>query len=157
MNRWKHALEKTSPSVSTFLDTIGGGNLSLQVHPTTQFIRDSFGMYYTQDESYYMVDAEEDAVVYLGVKTGVDKEAMIGDLRKAQKGELVFDAEKYVNKIPTKKHDHFLIPGGTIHCSGANSMVLEISSTPNLLYFQTMGLATLGTGWKTASDQCGTW
>ena len=28
---------------------------------------------------------------------------MIGDLRKAQKGELVFDAEKYVNKIPTKK------------------------------------------------------
>lgn len=65
----------------------------MQVHPTTQFIRDSFGMYYTQDESYYMVDAEEDAVVYLGVKTGVDKEAMIADLRKAQKGELVFDAE----------------------------------------------------------------
>ena len=126
----------------------------MQVHPTTQFIRDSFGMYYTQDESYYMVDAEEDAVVYLGVKTGVDKEAMIGDLRKAQKGELVFDAEKYVNKIPTKKHDHFLIPGGTVHCSGANSMVLEISEP---LYFQTMGLATLGTGWKTASNQCGTW
>lgn len=75
------------------------------MHPTTQFIRDSFGMYYTQDESYYMVDAEEDAVVYLGVKTGVDKEAMIDDLRKAQKGELVFDGQ-YVNKIPTKKHDH---------------------------------------------------
>lgn len=84
MNRWRHALEKTSYSFRLF-DTMGGGNLSLQVHPTTQFIRDSFGMYYTQDESYYMVDAGEDAVVYLGVKTGVDKEAMIGDLRKAQK------------------------------------------------------------------------
>ena len=75
----------------------------MQVHPTTQFIRDSFGMYYTQDESYYMVDAEEDAVVYLGVKTGVDKEAMIDDLRKAQKGELVFDAEKVCQQDSDKE------------------------------------------------------
>ena len=135
---------KDFPIRFDFLDTMGGGNLSLQVHPTTQFIRDSFGTYYTQDESYYMVDAGEDAVVYLGVKTGVDKEAMIGDLRKAQKGELVFDAEKYVNKIPTKKHDHFLIPGGTVHCSGANSMVLEISSTPNLFTFKLWDWQRLG-------------
>lgn len=69
---------------------------------------------------------------------------MIGDLRKAQKGELVFDAEKYVNKIPTKKHDHFLIPGGTVHCSGANSMVLEISSTPNLFTFKLWDWQRLG-------------
>lgn len=135
---------KDFPIRFDFLDTVGGGNLSLQVHPTTQFIRDSFGMYYTQDESYYMVDAEEDAVVYLGVKTGIDKEEMIADLRKAQKGELVFDADKYVNKIPTKKHDHFLIPGGTIHCSGSNSMVLEISSTPNLFTFKLWDWQRLG-------------
>lgn len=135
---------KDFPIRFDFLDTIGGGNLSLQVHPTTQFIRDSFGMYYTQDESYYMVDTGEDAVVYLGVKTGVDRKAMIDDLRKAQKGELVFDTEKYVNKIPTKKHDHFLIPGGTIHCSGANSMVLEISSTPNLFTFKLWDWQRLG-------------
>lgn len=136
---------KDFPIRFDFLDTMGGGNLSLQVHPTTQFIRENFGMYYTQDESYYMVDAEEDAVVYLGLKTGIDKKEMIDDLRKAQNSNFVFDAEKYVNKIPAKKHDHFLIPGGTIHCSGANSMVLEISSTPNLFTFklwdwQRMGL-----------------
>lgn len=135
---------KDFPIRFDFLDTIRGGNLSLQVHPTTQFIRESFGMYYTQDESYYMVDADEDAVVYLGVKTGVDKNAMIADLREAQKGELVFDTEKYVNKIPAKKHDHFLIPGGTIHCSGANGMVLEVSSTPNLFTFKLWDWQRLG-------------
>lgn len=135
---------KDFPIRFDFLDTIDGGNLSLQVHPTTQFIRDNFGMCYTQDESYYMVDAGEDAVVYLGVKTGVDKDRMIDDLRKAQKGEQAFDTEKYVNKIPTKKHDHFLIPGGTIHCSGAESMVLEISSTPNIFTFKLWDWQRLG-------------
>ena len=135
---------KDFPIRFDFLDTIGGGNLSLQVHPTTQFIREQFGMYYTQDESYYMVDAEEDAVVYLGLKTGIEYHAMIDDLRRAQNGGLVFDVEKYVNKIPAKKHDHFLIPGGTVHCSGANSMVLEISSTPNLFTFKLWDWQRLG-------------
>lgn len=136
---------KEFPIRFDFLDTMGGGNLSLQVHPTTQFIHENFGMFYTQDESYYLLDAEEDAVVYLGVRNGTDSKEMIEELRRAQRGETVFDAEKYVNKIPAKKHDHFLIPGGTVHCSGANSMVLEISSTPNLFTFklwdwQRMGL-----------------
>lgn len=135
---------KDFPIRFDFLDTIGGGNLSLQVHPTTQFIRENFGLYYTQDESYYLLDAKDDAVVYLGVKKDIDKEAMIEDLRKAQRGEIVFDAEKYVNKIPAKKHDHFLIPGGTIHCSGSNSMVLEISSTPNLFTFKLWDWQRLG-------------
>lgn len=135
---------KDFPIRFDFLDTMKGGNLSLQVHPTTQFIREQFGMCYTQDESYYMVDAEKDAVVYLGLKTGIDKNEMISDLQKAQNSNFVFDAEKYVNKIPAKKHDHFLIPGGTVHCSGANSMVLEISSTPNLFTFKLWDWQRLG-------------
>lgn len=135
---------KDFPIRFDFLDTIGGGNLSLQVHPTTQFIRESFGMPYTQDESYYMLDATDDAVVYLGLKEGVDKDRMIEDLRAAQRGEIVFDAEKYVNKIPAKRHDHFLIPAGTIHCSGAGSMVLEISSTPNIFTFKLWDWGRMG-------------
>ena len=137
---------KDFPIRFDFLDTMGGGNLSLQVHPTTQFIRENFGMAYTQDESYYLLDAGEDAVVYLGLRKGIDREAMISDLRRAQRGEIVFDAEKYVNKIPARKHDHFLIPGGTIHCSGAGSMVLEISSTPNIFTFKT------GSGWDSTAS-----
>ena len=135
---------KDFPIRFDFLDTMGGGNLSLQVHPTTQFIREQFGMPYTQDESYYLLDAQSDAVVYLGLKKGVDRVQMIEDLRAAQRGELVFDAEKYVNKIPAKKHDHYLIPGGTIHCSGAGSMVLEISSTPNIFTFKLWDWGRLG-------------
>lgn len=135
---------KDFPIRFDFLDTVGGGNLSLQVHPTTQFIRENFGMAYTQDESYYLLDAKEGATVYLGLKSGIDKDRMIEDLRKAQKGDVVFDTDKYVNKVSAKKHDHYLIPGGTVHCSGAEALVLEISSTPNLFTFKLWDWQRLG-------------
>lgn len=119
-----------------FLDTMGGGNLSLQVHPLTEFIHENFGMAYTQDESYYILDAGEDACVYLGVKDGVTAEDIIPALERANTGEETFDDSRYVNCFPVKKHDHVLIPAGTIHCSGANAMVLEISATPYIFTFK---------------------
>jgi len=119
-----------------YLDTIDGGNLSLQVHPLTEYIQEKFGMPYTQDESYYLMDAKDDAVVYLGLKTGINPEKCVSDLREAQKGKVPFDDERHIQKWPAKKHDHFLIPAGTIHCSGKNSMVLEISATPYIFTFK---------------------
>ena len=127
-----------------FLDTMEGQNLSLQVHPLTEYIKKNFGMSYTQDESYYILDAKEDAHVYLGLKEGIDKEEMIRDLESAQRKEIVFDADKYINKFPAKKHDHFLIPAGTCHCSGKNAMVLEISATPYIFTFKLWDWQRLG-------------
>ena len=127
-----------------FLDTMDGGNLSFQVHPLTEYIQEKFGMAYTQDESYYMLDAGDDGCVYLGLKENIDREQMIEDLHRAQEGEFLFDADKYVNRWPAKKHDHFLIPAGTPHCSGKNSMVLEISATPYIFTFKMWDWGRLG-------------
>jgi len=119
-----------------FLDTIDGGNLSLQVHPTTDYIKQTFGMAYTQDESYYILDAKPGALVYLGVKEEVDPQQMWRDLERAQAGEISFPAEQYVNTYPANKHEHYLIPAGTIHCSATDCMVLEISATPYIFTFK---------------------
>ncbi len=119
-----------------FLDTIDGQNLSLQVHPLTEYIKSKFAMTYTQDESYYILDTLNEGGVYLGVQNDIDPEAMIHDLRAAQSGTQKFDAEKYVNFFPAKKHDHFLIPAGTVHCSSSGCMVLEISATPYIFTFK---------------------
>lgn len=127
-----------------FLDTMGGGNLSLQVHPTTQYIKEHFGMNYTQDESYYMLEAKEGACVYLGLNENVDPQEMIRELKDAQDGGPDFDAEKYVQKWHIRKHDHVLIPAGTIHCSGKDSVVLEISATPYIFTFKLWDWGRLG-------------
>ncbi|MCB0547917.1 MAG: class I mannose-6-phosphate isomerase [Phaeodactylibacter sp.] len=127
-----------------FLDTMDGGNLSLQVHPLTGYIQEHFGMHYTQDESYYLLDAKEGACVYLGLKEGIDRNAMIEALKDAQNGGGPFEAEQFVEKWPAEKHSHFLIPAGTVHCSGKDSMVLEISATPYIFTFKLWDWGRLG-------------
>ncbi|HFP9329153.1 TPA: class I mannose-6-phosphate isomerase [Raoultella planticola] len=127
-----------------FLDTIGGQNLSFQVHPVTEYIQQQFGMHYTQDESYYILEAEPQAVVYLGTKTGTEPQAMLDDLKAAARGEKTFDDARFVNQIPARKHDHFLIPAGTVHCSGSGTMVLEISATPYIFTFKLWDWGRLG-------------
>ena len=117
------------------LDTMGGGNLSLQVHPLTEYIQEHFGMHYTQDESYYLLDAEPGAKIYLGLKNDVDPAAMIQDLRAASSA-CAFPAERHIHTVAAHRHDHFLIPAGTVHCSGAGTMVLEISATPYIFTFK---------------------
>ena len=119
-----------------FLDTMQGGNLSLQVHPVKEYIREKFGMAYTQDESYYMLEAADDAIAFLGLNENIEPGKMLTALEDAQQKGISFPAEEYVQKWPIKKHDHLLIPAGTVHCSGANSVVLEISATPYIFTFK---------------------
>ena len=127
------------------LDTMDGGPLSFQVHPLIDYARHHFGIPFTQDESYYLLDAEEEARVYLGLKDGIDGEAMIADLQAAQEDpDRLFDDEKYVASWPAKRHDHFLIPAGTCHCSGKDSLVLEISHTPYIFTFKLWDWNRLG-------------
>lgn len=120
-----------------FLDTMGGGYLSLQVHPDTKYFQENFAMPFTQDESYYFLDcAPENTFMYLGLTDECNREDMERDLKLAEQGKIVFPAEKYSNKIAVKKHEHYHIPAGTVHCSGENTMVLEISTSPCIFTFK---------------------
>lgn len=127
-----------------FLDTMEGQNLSLQVHPLTEYIKSHFGMTYTQDESYYILDCQEGGGVFLGLKEDIRKEEMIDELKRAQAGQCSFNAQRYINFFEAKKHDHYLIPAGTVHCSSSNCMVLEVSATPYIFTFKLWDWNRLG-------------
>ena len=119
-----------------YLDTIDGGNLSVQVHPRPDYIRKEFGETYTQDETYYICTAKPGSKVYLGLTEECDSAEFKKALEDSIKLGKEVDVEKFVNSEPSKPHDLFLIPNGTVHCSGEGNLVLEISATPYIFTFK---------------------
>jgi mannose-6-phosphate isomerase class I len=114
-----------------YLDTLGGGHLSIQCHPSPEYARETFGLAYTQDETYYVMRTSPGAGVFLGLRDDADVRAFERDARAALEGR-AFEPELYLQRHDAEQHRLYLIPAGTPHASGAGNVVLEISATPYL-------------------------
>ncbi|MDF2958458.1 MAG: mannose-6-phosphate isomerase [Paenibacillus sp.] len=112
-----------------YLDTVDGSNLSCQVHGKQEFVRKHFNEFMEQQESYYIMEQKGDSKVYMGFTEHTDGEQFLQAVQASQETGIPIDFTDYVQEWDSKKGDLFLIPTGTVHCSGQNNLVLEISST----------------------------
>lgn len=119
-----------------YLDTVEGGNLSIQCHPSLDYIQKEFGENITQDETYYILDCKSDARVYLGFQDDVNPDEFKIVLEESFNKNVPVTITDYVQSHAAKKHDFFLIPNKTIHSAGKNNLVLEISATPYIFTFK---------------------
>ena len=104
------------------------GNMSIQCHPGEEYVVSNHGEFGRQDESYYVVIADQDAKTYLGFNEPDSCEKFFKEAERVEKTHELIDYEKYVNYVPSIPGTQVMIPAGTIHASGRNQVILEIGS-----------------------------
>lgn len=102
-------------------------DLSVQVHPTDSYAKEHENGQMGKTEMWYVLDATKDAKLVYGMNCTVEKEEM---KRAIEEGTV----EKYLQKVPVKKDDLFMIEAGTVHAIGAGTLIAEIQENSNLTY-----------------------
>lgn len=101
--------------------------LSVQVHPKDDYARLHEGNELGKTEMWYIVHAEPDAEVIIGVKNGTTPE----NFRQAIENS---ELEKYLHRIPVKTGDHIDVPAGTLHAIMGKVIIAEIQQNSNTTY-----------------------
>jgi len=102
--------------------------MSIQVHPTDDFIKERFSEHGRQDESYYVVATGHGAKTYCGFRDDINIDRFWKDISRSETERTPIDYDSYVNSVQSFPGRQFLLPAGTIHCSGRNQLILEIGS-----------------------------
>ena len=102
------------------------GNMSVQVHPTEEYVISNYDEFGRQDEAYYIVATGHDACTYLGWKGNGPE--FLEQCKRSEKTHEDLDYKKYVNSVVSYPGRQVMIPSGTVHSSGRNQLVLELGS-----------------------------
>lgn len=99
--------------------------LSIQVHPPAGLAQQMGGE--PKTEVWYIAAAEPGAMLYLGVRHGVDEDGFREAIGKGR-------AERCVHAIPVEAGQHIFIPSGRLHAIGAGLLIYEIQQNSDTTY-----------------------
>ncbi len=123
---WGRACGKfeSFPVLTKFIDA--DDKLSVQVHPSDDYALKNEGQY-GKTEMWYVVDAEEGAGIYMGLKDTVTKERFAAAVEDGS-------VEELLSFKTVKAGDVYFIPSGTVHAIGKGVLIFEIQQNSTLTY-----------------------
>lgn len=105
------------------------GRLVIQCHPTIPFAKKYFGSDFGKTECWYILDAAEDANVYLGFKEGITREKWV-ELYKNQDVDGMLNA---LHNFKVKPGDLWFVDGGVPHAIGGGCFMIELQEPSDLM------------------------
>ena len=105
-----------------------GQRLPVHVHPDRRFAADHLDCPYGKTEAWFVLDASDDAAVYLGWRDAVDPDELARH-REAQDGDWMLE---HLHRIPVTPGDGIVVPAGTVHAIGAGVFVAEVQEPTDL-------------------------
>ncbi len=118
-------LEGRFPLLFKFIDA--GQTLSVQVHPDEEACARLGGGARPKTEAWYILDCEPGAVLYVGLREGVDKEMFAEAIESGT-------VERFLHKLPVKPGDFVFLPSGTIHAIGEGIVLAEVQQSSDTTY-----------------------
>jgi mannose-6-phosphate isomerase class I len=106
-------------------------SMPIHNHPDTDYVKRNFNEPLGRYETYYIVEAYEDAGTMMGFKESANLEEYERLCRESN-NQKTFDWQKFICRWPTNVGDLFLIPPGTEHGHGGNQMILEMDTGPSV-------------------------
>ncbi len=100
--------------------------LSVQVHPDLETCR-QMHKGEPKTECWYMIDVEDRACIYKGLKEGTTAEQFRKSIEKGS-------CEKLLKKVPVKQGECHFLPSGTPHAIGAGLLIAEIQQPSDTTY-----------------------
>jgi mannose-6-phosphate isomerase len=97
--------------------------LSVQVHPSNR-LRPGQG----KTESWYCLDCEEGASIYLGLKSGITLKQFLDTVDRGE------SPISYMADVPARSGLTVHVPAGTVHALGGGMVVLEVQQSSDTTY-----------------------
>lgn len=108
-------------------------NLSVQVHPSPAYAAANPGAH-LKTECWYILDAEEGAVIYKGIRPGFSPEDAKARFERAVKNEDWATMINMIDAVPARPGECHVLPSGIPHALGKGVVVAEVQTPSDTTY-----------------------
>lgn len=103
--------------------------LVIQVHPTRDFAWEAWKSKVGKTESWYILEADKTACVYIGFQANVTRESWIDACERQDVDAML----SMLHRFSVKKGDCIFVPGGVPHAIGGGCLLLETQEPSDLM------------------------